>query len=417
MAEPIPKPESRGRAAERGPLRRGDPELIRSTAAAMLARIDDVALHVGDRVLERLPDIVDESDELATALFRASARANVAAILTTGAHGLSPVAAEMPEDDLALIEVVAQDEEALPLILRAYRLGGEQVWQLWVAQVARQVGDVAQLDRLSRASSAHVALYVDRVSAEIADRWVAATRTAARAERRQAAALRALVAGRSADLADLAHPLDRPQVVVGLQRLPATPARVATRVGRLLGERLGDPPRIDLASPDDRTTSWWAVDEAPTPSALDALLEGLPAGVWCVALVAPPGPGAITTGAADAGDALRALRRTRPAGASQTYASVALLATLLADEGRAERFARSVLGPLAAPTPQARRLRVTLRAYFEAGGRHAPAAAALGVHEKTVAHRLRRAEALLGAPLALRRTELAPALEVLRALA
>lgn len=51
------------------------------------------------------------------------------------------------------------------------------------------------------------------------------------------------------------------------------------------------------------------------------------------------------------------------------------------------------------------------------GERKTGAAALLGVHEKTVSHRLAQAQEALGAPLAQRRTDLVTALLIDRALA
>ncbi len=54
------------------------------------------------------------------------------------------------------------------------------------------------------------------------------------------------------------------------------------------------------------------------------------------------------------------------------------------------------------------------RRTFQAGGSAAAAAAELGVAERTVTYRLRRAEALVGRPLATRRAEIETALRLHR---
>ena len=58
------------------------------------------------------------------------------------------------------------------------------------------------------------------------------------------------------------------------------------------------------------------------------------------------------------------------------------------------------------------RLRQTLRAWFAAGHNATAAAAALGVHEQTVAQRLRTVEERTGHPVAARRAELETALRL-----
>jgi DNA-binding PucR family transcriptional regulator len=56
----------------------------------------------------------------------------------------------------------------------------------------------------------------------------------------------------------------------------------------------------------------------------------------------------------------------------------------------------SRLGPLAAATEAAQRLRETLLAFLRAGGRSMRAAKELYVHQNTVTYRVKRAEELLG---------------------
>jgi DNA-binding PucR family transcriptional regulator len=81
--------------------------------------------------------------------------------------------------------------------------------------------------------------------------------------------------------------------------------------------------------------------------------------------------------------------------AARLYDDVALATVLLADPERGARLHASTLGPLAEDTPSAHGLRETLRQYYAANGNKAATAWALGIHEKTVAYRLRRATALL----------------------
>jgi PucR C-terminal helix-turn-helix domain/GGDEF-like domain len=78
------------------------------------------------------------------------------------------------------------------------------------------------------------------------------------------------------------------------------------------------------------------------------------------------------------------------------YADVALLATLLRDELLASSLRQLYLAPLMSERDGGEGLRETLRAYLAAGGNVSSAAAALGVHRKTVAKRLRTTEQLIG---------------------
>jgi DNA-binding PucR family transcriptional regulator len=93
-----------------------------------------------------------------------------------------------------------------------------------------------------------------------------------------------------------------------------------------------------------------------------------------------------------------------------SYRSVALEALALADEGRARAFVAQELGSLVRDSPEARRLRTTLCSYFASEQNAATAAIELGVHERTVRHRLRKVETVLGVSPAARRAELEAAL-------
>jgi hypothetical protein len=93
--------------------------------------------------------------------------------------------------------------------------------------------------------------------------------------------------------------------------------------------------------------------------------------------------------------------------------SAALEALALGDQRTAWEVARAELGPLA-DADRHGSLVVTLEAWFAARESIAHAAAALGVAPRTVSYRLRRAEALLGHPIAARRAELETALRVQR---
>jgi len=94
------------------------------------------------------------------------------------------------------------------------------------------------------------------------------------------------------------------------------------------------------------------------------------------------------------------------------HADVALLTLTLQDPALAREFVHRELGPLAEHDERNAILIETLRAYFAAGQNAASAAAALGVHNRTVLYRLRSIEDRLGYPLGARRDELAVAVRL-----
>lgn len=94
------------------------------------------------------------------------------------------------------------------------------------------------------------------------------------------------------------------------------------------------------------------------------------------------------------------------------HADVALLALTLQDAAVAREFVMRELGDLAGADERSELLRETLAAYFATGQNAAAAAAALGVHDRTVLYRLRSVEERLGRPILARREELGVALRL-----
>lgn len=82
-----------------------------------------------------------------------------------------------------------------------------------------------------------------------------------------------------------------------------------------------------------------------------------------------------------------------------TYQDLELESLLTADLARAQRFTRSVLGPIVGTDPRSKELRETLSAWIDSHGSIAETSAALYVHRNTVAQRIRRIETLLGGRL------------------
>ncbi|MSW51960.1 MAG: hypothetical protein F2817_13865, partial [Actinobacteria bacterium] len=384
--------------------RRADQDVLRVAVAAVQERIDPLVDRLSGSILEQHPDLIDLTDRDAVAAVRDATGANVGAILSTLAVGVSPVRMDVPDGALALLDHVAVEPSALPAMLRAYRIGGAGFEQLWIAHLAACVDDLATFDRLVRRSLDHVAAYVDRISEVIAERWEDVTRAAAQAGRRRDAALRALAAGEPVDPAVLGHPTDRPQLVVA-----ARPGRSAAASGGRVVDPGGSAPRAAVELADGTSLAWFATaDPEGLERAAHEALRGRTG--WAVTAVVRGGVDAMAAAGPDVRAGLAALASLHPDGAVAAHADVAVLGALLQDRGRAERLVHAVLGPLAEPTRRNLDLCDTLAAYFAAGDRKAGTAAVLGIHEKTVAHRLRRAEELLGTPVDARRAALEIAL-------
>ena len=111
--------------------------------------------------------------------------------------------------------------------------------------------------------------------------------------------------------------------------------------------------------------------------------------------------------------ALSTYRIARDASERVTWhADITLLALTLHDPAAAREFVLQELGSLADDDERSELLRDTLTAYFASGQNAASAAAALGVHDRTVLYRLRTIEERLGRPILARREELGVALRL-----
>lgn len=102
------------------------------------------------------------------------------------------------------------------------------------------------------------------------------------------------------------------------------------------------------------------------------------------------------------------------AGTVTRYDTVALAALASTDVGEAREFVRAELGQLLGDDDQSVRLSATLRVYLEENMSPSRASRRLGVHENTIANRIRSAQELLPHPIEQRACELQVALRLIR---
>ncbi len=102
----------------------------------------------------------------------------------------------------------------------------------------------------------------------------------------------------------------------------------------------------------------------------------------------------------------------RPAGSAMRYSDAALNALLTADLGEAGAFVEQALGALAEESDANRRLAATLRIYYDEGSSFTRTSRRLGVHQNTVAYRVKRAGEILGRPVCERQLETWVALQL-----
>jgi hypothetical protein len=352
---------------------------------ALHAGLDELAGEVMARVHAELPEWMRQPDllEASRTFTRASLQAEVDAL----ARGALPDAC--PEVDAEGARLGARAGVPLDALLRGYRAGNAVLWE---AAFERLAADPAAI----RAASSFLFAYADRLSAFVtAEHTDERERVLRTAEQRRTHLVREVLDGADVDGTTLGYDLGATHVGVVAWGPDAAAAVAALAAGR---------PVLSVALLEETTWAWIGA-------------RGL------TAVGAPPAGTRLALGEPAAGpDGFRrthrqALHAQRAGQAAVTrFADVALEALLLADAIEARAFvARELQGIDGEDAPSAR-LRETLEAYFLAGHNAAAAAAALGVHEQTVANRLRAVERRTGTPPQRRSAELEAALRVRRLL-
>lgn len=382
----------------------------------------DLARQIHDEI-DEIPDQLRE-DTLV------SCRANVNLIIQMIFDDVEASSAVAPVEATHYARECARTGLPIEALMRTYRIGHAVLSQVWLERIQIAKARREVLAEAVTVSSAWMFAYVDAVSAGIAEsymqereRWVRSA-AALRADE-----VRAILDGRQVDEARasqrLRYALGRTHVAVIVAGEEAEDAdetiglyeRVAHEVERVLGG--GDALCVPLGI---RTlVTWVSFNDGQLPD-LRALApvrgpEALAAGVR-LAIGEPAAglPGFRRT----YDDALMAQRvarlRERRPGSVTRYEDVVLTGLLSQDPASARRFVAGELGALMDDSDSVRRVTSTLKVFLEEGSSNVRAARRLGVHENTIAYRVKRAEALLGRPVDDRRLELRAALLLVDAL-
>jgi hypothetical protein len=373
-------------------------------AAGLERRLDDVV----ERMLERVwanPALAEWTRDETRAPAAAIARPAIARELEALTRRELP--SECPEADLAVARAAVAYGAPLVVPLHCYRAGQAALLEAWLDEVEALGLPAGARAGALREGARFMNDYVDRCAAWVELEYERERERLLRdEEQRRVAAIRDVLAGGAASEAALGYPLDAGHV-----------ALVAS------GEE-GDAALRDLATRAEAEALVVAVDPGTwwgwiaQPEAAGDPTEGWEPPVGVQVAVGGPATGVdgFRRAHAEALDA-RGVAAYRP-GRVVRYGDIALEALAAQDPRRAADFVERELEPLIRGGPRERRLLVTLEAYFAAGQNASSAAAALGVHERTVANRLRAVEARLGGrAVDARRAELEVALRLRRLLA
>jgi DNA-binding PucR family transcriptional regulator len=380
---------------------------LQELAQELLGQADAVADLVNRRAIEAEPGLADPDDPTSLEALLHSSRANVGAILAMLTYGVPGTATEPTSGSLELFERLAEDEDGLITIMRGYRIGLAELWQIWAAHLASRVDDPHELHELLAASTSEMFHFIDRMLVQLVERWPDARRrhksglTVSTEELVRTALFGPTQDARNA-MAALGYAPGTLHVAISL---PHEADGLISRLRTFTSART-----VSLRT--DANLVLWLSTSTPLDSSL--LRAALPEDATVGTSESHPGLEGFRTAYREALDAQRIAELRGDVGPVR-YRDVALLALLCADPVRARALANTELGPLASDDEGAIRLRETLAAYLECGESHTAAAQKLFVHPKTVRYRVRKAEATLGYRVADRRSELEAALLLYRA--
>ena len=369
-------------------------------AAGVEAGVDAVTDIAVQAMGEELGLLAGDPDLLEAA--RSSTGANIALVTEILAGRLRLDEIEPPPQAAAFARELARRNVPVSQLDRAYRVAALALWRWAVGEVRARVG--GDLAGAIEALSEGVFVTGDVFSATVMERYAA--------EREQW--LRSTDAVRAATVTEI---LGGGQVdVVACSARLRYELRQSHQAFIVWAD--GDSAETDASAIGGSRGLLWPMGSGAVAGwcpagSLDA--DALDDGTWLA--VGTPGPGldGFRRSHAEAREARRVARMTaRPPGCVH-YDAVAVIALLTQDEAQARRFAERTLGPLAQPDPAMRRLAETLRVTLEHQGSPRRAAEVLGVHENTVAKRLRSVEQLVGRDIRGRSAELLAALAILDA--
>ena len=383
------------------------------------AAVRDALLATGEAV-ER--DVDDLANELAGLLHAeipplGSDPAAVRETVRTGRiHMLALVQAIRRDERLDLVQPLPEASAfaratvrrgvPLSLVLRVFSMSHGFVLQAWEERLAAiapdqdtVVGATQRLVALTFAFFDGLSLRLSEEYERERDRWVRGAQ-ALRAE-----LVRAIVAGEPVDLDGagrvLGYELRREHTGLVIWAEPDSSDEgvlpVLETVAVEVAAALGCQRPLVLGAGTGRVWAWAGTDAPPDLGRIEALTTPRADGVN-IALGDPAGGvDGFRRTHRDAADAARvAMVAGRRPGSVVRYRSVQLGALLSGDLERTARYVREQLGALAAGDDASARLRVTLKVYLEEHASRIAAARRLGIHQNTVANRVKTCRDLLG---------------------
>jgi DNA-binding PucR family transcriptional regulator len=337
--------------------------------------------------------------EDARAFSRESILAEVRAL-----RGGATLPASCPEVDAEAARGLALAGGSIDPMLSGYRSGHLAQWEAWFALTEDEVEDPGERRALLERGSRFFFEYADRLSRFVTEIYSQERERMLRSrEQRRVQLVRDVLDGSEPEAAELGYDLTATHLGV-LAWGPDAAEALRDLAGQLDS-------RLLVIGVREQTFWGWLGRTASSGDRAESLRRfAPPAGTRLAAGGEASGVEGFRRTHAEAQSARRGARsQTR---AVTLYEDVVLETLAARDSAAAAAFVAAELRGIDGDDATSRKLRETLDAYFAAGQNAAASAAALGVHEQTVAHRLRAIEERTARGVAARRAELEVALRL-----
>jgi PucR C-terminal helix-turn-helix domain/GGDEF-like domain len=374
-----------------------------SYASTLAAHVDALAEEAVSRIRAEVPQYAVDVPDLAEALSEGARPSILAELVAMQEEAALPDGC--PAVDAEGARLAARFGVPIDLAIWIYRVGHSVQWEGWFRLVERHEGHAEARRALLEAGSRFFFAYADRMSRWATEEYMAERDRMLRGrEQRRVNLVRELLAGQNMDAGGLDYDLSLHHL--GAIAWGPEAADSARALAKSLDRRL-----LIVGAADETWWAWLGGRSSLSERGRTTLRRWRPPhGTWFAFGEEAAGREGFRSTHEEALAAHHIASAEEPL--VTHYEDVALEVLAGQDPERARAFVSRELRGIDGEDVRSRRLRETLRAYFAAHQNAAAAAAALGIHEQTVAQRLRAVEERTGRNVAARRTELETALRL-----
>jgi DNA-binding PucR family transcriptional regulator len=377
-------------------------ELIADVADLLLADLGAIGAEMDAAEVALTPSL--GADAAIAAEVSASNRANAQSILTALARrdGRYPPI-DVPPEALDVVRTVVRRGVDLDVMFQAYRRGQNIAWEHWMSASAQVVPAGPELVELLQRSSRYLFDYVDQVIAQvIAEAQREREEVLGGALARRIETVRLILDGAPIDrrraTERLGYELERRHTALVLW----TEARGEVVQGVLeagagvLAQAAGAHRPLNFPAGTSTLWAWLGTRGEPATVTLHGAMARVHPDVRVAVGPTRPGITGFRSSHTAALDVQRLLAGQPDGERLAFHHDLEVTALAARDEAHAVAFVASTLGPLAADTPTAARLRETLRVFLDEAENAPRAAERLHTHRNTVLQRVARATEVLG---------------------